>query len=75
MKLTLNKERVVLEYILELSTRGFPLRFIDVRDIANSLLAERGGIGYKQNCAATSPHISRPLSPHTFNARERTLAD
>jgi hypothetical protein len=43
MKLTLNKEKVILEHILNLNTRGFPPRLPDVRDMADSLLVERGG--------------------------------
>ena len=42
MKLTLNEEGVILNYILDLDRRGFPPRLADVRVMADSLLAERG---------------------------------
>ena len=41
MNLTKTEEGVVVEYILELITRGFPPRLAAVADIANSLRAER----------------------------------
>jgi hypothetical protein len=41
MNLTKTEEGVVVEYILELITRGFPPRLAAVADMANSLRAER----------------------------------
>jgi uncharacterized protein YoaH (UPF0181 family) len=45
--LTATEEQVIVEHILELVTRGFPLRLAAVADMANSLRAERnlGHIG------------------------------
>jgi uncharacterized protein YoaH (UPF0181 family) len=43
--LTATEEQVIVEHILKLVTRGFPLRLAAVADIANSLRAERG-LGY-----------------------------
>jgi uncharacterized protein YoaH (UPF0181 family) len=43
--LTATKEQVIVEHILELVTRGFPLRLAAVANIANSLRAERN-LGY-----------------------------
>jgi hypothetical protein len=43
--LTATKEQVIVKHILELVTRGFPLRLAAVADMANSLRAERG-LGY-----------------------------
>ena len=39
--LTATEEQVIIEHILELVTRGFPLRLAAVTDIANSLRAKR----------------------------------
>ena len=41
MNLTKLEEKVVVEHILNLDSRGFPPRLTDVADIANSLRAER----------------------------------
>ena len=38
---TATEEQVIIKHILELVTRGFPLRLAAVADIANSLRAER----------------------------------
>jgi uncharacterized protein YoaH (UPF0181 family) len=43
--LTATEEQVIVEHILELVARGFPLRLAAVADIANSLRAECG-LGY-----------------------------
>jgi hypothetical protein len=43
--LTATKEQVIVEHILKLVVRGFPLRLAAVANIANSLRAERG-LGY-----------------------------
>jgi uncharacterized protein YoaH (UPF0181 family) len=43
--LTATEEQVIVEHILELVARGFPLRLAAVADMANSLRAERG-LGY-----------------------------
>ena len=42
IKLTANKEQVVIDHILDLSSRGFPPRYTAVQDIADKLLAARG---------------------------------
>ena len=41
MNLTKVEEKVVIEHILDLDSRGFPPRLADVADMANSLRAER----------------------------------
>ena len=41
MNLTKVEEKVVIEYILNLDSRGFPPRLADMADIANSLRAKR----------------------------------
>jgi uncharacterized protein YoaH (UPF0181 family) len=43
--LTATEEQVIVEHILELVARGFPLRLVAVADMANSLRVERG-LGY-----------------------------
>jgi uncharacterized protein YoaH (UPF0181 family) len=43
--LTATKEQVIIEHILKLVARGFPLRLAAVANIANSLRAERN-LGY-----------------------------
>jgi uncharacterized protein YoaH (UPF0181 family) len=43
--LTATKEQVIIEHILKLVARGFPLRLTAVANIANSLRAKRG-LGY-----------------------------
>jgi hypothetical protein len=43
-KLTPYEEEAVVQYILDLDLRGFPPRPRDVQEMANLLLAERGGI-------------------------------
>src|ERR1051326_1495373 len=42
-KLTVNEEKVLEERILELSDQGFPPRLLYVREMADILLASRGG--------------------------------
>jgi hypothetical protein len=36
------EEEAIVEYILDLDLRGFPPRLVNVEDMANLLLAERG---------------------------------
>jgi uncharacterized protein YoaH (UPF0181 family) len=43
--LTATEEQVIVEYILELVARGFPLRLAAVANMANSLRAKRN-LGY-----------------------------
>jgi uncharacterized protein YoaH (UPF0181 family) len=43
--LTATKEQVIVEHILKLVARGFPLRLIAVANMANSLRAKRN-LGY-----------------------------
>ena len=42
-KLTLTEEQTIVQYILDLNARGFLPRKYKVKDIANKLLAKRGG--------------------------------
>ena len=42
-KLTLTEEQTIVEYILDLDQRGFPPRKCEVIDMADKLLAARGG--------------------------------
>jgi hypothetical protein len=41
MKLLMIEEETIVEYILDLDSRGFPLRLPAVKDLADSLLAAR----------------------------------
>jgi hypothetical protein len=41
MKLLVTEEETIIKYILDLDSRGFPLRLPAVKDLANSLLAAR----------------------------------
>jgi hypothetical protein len=41
IKLLMTEEETIVEYILDLNSRGFPLRLPAVKDLANSLLAAR----------------------------------
>ncbi|KAF4332164.1 hypothetical protein FBEOM_14043, partial [Fusarium beomiforme] len=40
-KLSDQEEQVIVEYILNLDSRGFPSRYRDIEEMANRLLAER----------------------------------
>jgi hypothetical protein len=42
-KLTLNEESAIVQYVLELDSRGFSPRPCEVREMADLLLAERDG--------------------------------
>ena len=41
MNLLMTEEEVIIKYILDLDTRGFPLRLPAIKDLADSLLAAR----------------------------------
>ena len=41
MKLLITEEETIVDYILDLDARGFPLRLPAVKDLADSLLAAR----------------------------------
>lgn len=41
MKLTVAEEETLVQHILNLDARGFPLQLAAIKDIANSLLAKR----------------------------------
>ena len=43
LKLTRTKEQMIIQYILDLNSRGFPPRLCKVVDMANKLLGVRGG--------------------------------
>jgi hypothetical protein len=42
-KLTLTKEQTIVQYILDLDSRGFAPRLCEVADMADKLLGVRGG--------------------------------
>jgi hypothetical protein len=42
-KLTATEEQTIIQYILDLDSRGFAPRLCEVADIANKLLGVRGG--------------------------------
>ena len=48
-KLTATEEQTVIRYILDLDARGFAPRLCEVADIADQLLAARGGISVGKN--------------------------
>jgi hypothetical protein len=53
MKLLKTEEDVIVQHILDLDARGFPPRLAAVKDMADSLLAERYCDPVGQNWAAT----------------------
>ena len=53
MKLLVTEEDVIVQHILDLDARGFPPRLAAVKDMADSLLAERHRDPVGQNWAAT----------------------
>jgi hypothetical protein len=53
MKLLKTEEEVIVEHILDLCERGFPPRLAAVKDMADSLLAERHWDPVGQNWAKT----------------------
>jgi len=50
-RLTATEEQTVIRYILDLDARGFAPRLCEVADIADQLLAARGGISVGKNWA------------------------
>jgi hypothetical protein len=52
MNLSITEEEVVVQHILDLDARGFPPRLAAVKDMADSLLAERHRDPVGQNWAA-----------------------
>jgi len=66
--LTLSEESVIIEYILDLDSRGFSPRVCAVGEMANLLLAERGGTPIGRNW--TSNFIRRrPEIKSVFNRK------
>jgi hypothetical protein len=53
MRLLMTEEETIVDYILDLDWRGFPLRLSDVKDLANSLLAARNCELVSQSWAKT----------------------
>lgn len=53
MKLLKTEEEVIVQHVLDLDARGFPPQLRDVKDMADSLLAERHRDPVGQNWAAT----------------------
>jgi hypothetical protein len=53
MKLLPTEETVIVQHILDLDVRGFPPRLAAVKDMADSLLAERYQDPVSQNWAST----------------------
>jgi len=53
MKLLLTEEETIVQYILDLAIRGFPPRLDAIRDMADSLLAERHRDPVGENWAKT----------------------
>lgn len=67
-KLTNLEEPVIVQYILELDSKGFPPRLSSVEDMANRLLAERDARRVGVNCAST--FVNRHLELTTrFNGK------
>jgi hypothetical protein len=67
-KLTPYEEEAIVQYILDLDSRGFPPRPRDVEDMANLLLAERGASPVGKNWATN--FIKRRLEIKTkFNRK------
>jgi hypothetical protein len=65
-KLTKLEEEVIIEYILELDSNGFSPTLAAVRDMADSLLTERGGpqvgLNWPSNFVARTPSIKTRIS-------------
>ena len=53
MRLEATEEQVIVQHILKLDERGYPLWLTDVEDMANSLLAERHQLPVGKNWAST----------------------
>jgi hypothetical protein len=53
MRLLITEEETIVDYILDLDWRGFPLRLSDVKDLADSLLAARNCEPVGQSWAKT----------------------
>ena len=64
--LTATEEQVIVEYILELVARGFPLRLAAVADMANSLRAERNlghvGLNWPSTFVKRQPELTVKFS-------------
>jgi hypothetical protein len=54
MKLTESEERVIVQYIIDLSTRAFFTRMRDVEEMANQLLRVRDAPPVGKNWASSS---------------------
>jgi hypothetical protein len=64
--LTPSEERAIVKYILDLDSKGFPPRLRGVEDMANRLLAERGGrrvgVRWAKNFVQRQPELSTRLT-------------
>jgi hypothetical protein len=65
-KLTKLEEEVIIEFIIDLDARGFSPTLAAVRDMANTLLTERGapvvGQNWPSNFVARTPSIKTRLN-------------
>jgi hypothetical protein len=76
-KLTQLEEEVIVKYILDLDQRGFAPTYSAVRDMADKLLAERGGGQVGQKWPANFVKRTDSLKTHFNRAynRQRALCE
>ena len=65
-KLSDQEEQVIVEYILNLDSRGFPTRYRDVEEMANRLLAERNASPVGKRWAINFIRRQPQLKTHSF---------
>ena len=70
-KLTLTEEQTIVRYILELDSRGFAPRLQEVADIADKLLAVRGGTPVGKNWAERFVQRTEELKMAFNRAKDR----
>jgi hypothetical protein len=70
-KLTAGEEQTVVRYILDLEARGFAPRLCEVADIADQLLAARGGIPIGKNWAQRFVARTEELKMAFSRAKDR----
>lgn len=62
MKLTNSEEKAIVKYIFQLDSQGLPPRYANVEDMANQLLAERGGkrvgVRWAKNFVQRQPELT-----------------